>query len=211
MTREKFIQHLKDYEWDYSIMPDGTIEILESNPSMSITNTESLPGNLVFRNNGNIYFSNIYYFEGPVSFYNRGNVDLLNLQSLDVDGCVFENEGTLSLYRCKSISVNTTFNSQGDHAYIYFNDLKSMCESLTFTNSGNLDLGRIKEIPRGTVFANGGEVRAESVEISKIDPTVKFMNLGSVHLDGIATDDWDLDVDGISGNRILPLVAKGLF
>jgi hypothetical protein len=86
-------------------------------------------------------------------------------------------------------------------------------DKIIITYGGGVNLGSLTSLPPGVVFRNWGDVYSES--LTSISPGVEFRNEGSVRLDALIGgwfDNWEGNIEGIEGKRLLNLMIKrGMF
>jgi hypothetical protein len=94
MTREEFIEVLKDKGYPYMIR--GNKVVVTDEGDVHLQSLTSLPPGIVFNNGWHVHLQSLTSLPPGVSFRNEGGVDLRSLTSLS-PGVEFRNEGYVYL------------------------------------------------------------------------------------------------------------------
>jgi hypothetical protein len=140
MKQEEFIEVLKEEGYSYEIEGDKLVVDLHNNYLGNIhLDIESIPPNVMFRNRGSLYLSELKSIPSGVEFRNTDGVHLKSVKSLSPD-VEFRNGGIVRLKGIDDLPPGVEFNN-GD--YVYFNNLKSIPPGVVFNNGGDVHLNAL--------------------------------------------------------------------
>ncbi len=150
MTQEEFIKVLEDLKgYSYEIEGDK----------------------IVVTEDGDVYLDSIEEWEEldtippDVVFMNNGNVFLNFLKTLP-SGVVFMNNGNVFLNFLKTLSTSVEFNNRGN---VNLSSLKTLPHGVEFKNGGYVNLNSLETLPPGVEFKNGGDVYFDSLFGGRFD------------------------------------------
>jgi len=113
MTREEFIKVLNKKRHSYEIEGDKIVVIQDDvNLPVVLRSINSLPPDVVFKNEGNVLLDPITSLPPGFEFKNSGDVYLNSLTSIPSD-VVFNNGGDVELRLIRSLSIGVVFNNGG--------------------------------------------------------------------------------------------------
>jgi len=145
MTREEFIEILKDNRYSYEIeggkivvadKRDAGGSVYEVDVDLEVT---SLPPGVMFKNEGYVWLHYLTSLPPGVEFRNKGEVILDSLTSLP-PGVGFKNEGDVELEYVTSLPPGVEFKNGG---YVWLTSLTSIPPGVVFNNSGSVLLKSI--------------------------------------------------------------------
>jgi hypothetical protein len=187
MTREEFIEILKDKRYPYRIDGD-TIEIISvEDVELPVT---SIPPGVKFNNWEDVYLDS-----------------LISIPS----GVEFNNGGYVYLKEATSISPDVKFNNQ----HLFLRSIKRIPEDMKFIVTGAVDMPSLEIIPKGVEFTKS-VTNVEINEVTKIHPTVVFNNEKYIFAHSLCGS-WihhgkAFLLDSIGPKRIFNLmIKKGMF
>ncbi len=114
MTRDEFIQILKENAYSYKIEGDNLV-VINGNDygTVWLDSLTSLPSGVVFENGGKVWLNSLTSLPSGVVFENEGGVDLSSLTSIP-SGVEFKNGGNVYLESLTSIPSGVEFKNKGD-------------------------------------------------------------------------------------------------
>jgi hypothetical protein len=111
MTREEFIEELKERGYSYEI--EGNKIVVTHKGTVYLSSLTSLPPGVEFRNRGDAYLPSLTSISSDVKFNNEGYVNLSSLTSLP-PGVEFRNEGWwINLESLTSLPPGVEFRNEG--------------------------------------------------------------------------------------------------
>jgi hypothetical protein len=122
---------------------------------------------------------------------------------------VLTEKGGVWLDSLTHLPPGVEFNNGGT---VYLRSLTHLPPGVEFNNEEWVSLRSLTHLPPGVEFNNEGGVWLRS--LTHLPPGVEFNNKGGVSLDslGIDTREWEGNIEGINGVRLLNLMIKrGMF
>jgi hypothetical protein len=134
MTREAFIEVLKEKGCSYEIEGNKIVVTGEWNIGFALPPLYSLPPDVVFKNGGDLYMKNLTSLSPGVEFKNGGDLHIKNLTSLPPD-VVFKNGREVWLGSLTSLPPGVEFKN-GEGVWLrdliggWFNEWKGNIEGI---------------------------------------------------------------------------------
>jgi hypothetical protein len=168
MTRDEFIKRLEQYgayftyEGDQILVRDdesqGKIHVDSSNHVDMEKVIDSIPDNVTFENNGNLWFNSVKSIGKNVIFNNSGLVNLESLETI-TEGIKFRNKSFVDLRNVTEIVSPITFEN-GAGVYLLSMDPKDINSDVKFHNRGGVaikgfDTREIDLVSSAILFPNG--------------------------------------------------------
>jgi hypothetical protein len=127
MTREEFINLLDNKHYSYRIEGDKIV-VNMYNRDVRFEEIISLPDNIIFKNEGDVFLRSLEEFPKGLEFKNNGDIFANSIENI-LEPVIFKNSGDISLRNVKKISPLVKF--ENIHGDVYFESLitRSLCIS----------------------------------------------------------------------------------